>query len=132
VSSPAKFSDANHPEENASELSKSTIPRSRFRHGSEGPQIERHQGEFVTASAPQVFQGVTPERYTRMVEKARSAGIPMDGNSGSAAKFGVEVAWSYSPETHELSIQCLRTPFFLNAGDVEAKIRTLVQQSVMA
>jgi|SRR6185437_14467710 len=111
---------------------KATIQRSRSGRGSKEPEIARHQGEFVTASAPQVFHSVTPERYSRLVEKARSAGIPMDGNSGSAAKFGVEVAWSYSPQTQELSIQCLRTPFFLNAGDVEAKIRTLVQQSVMA
>ncbi len=86
----------------------------------------------MTASAAQIFHEVTPERYARLVEKARSAGIPMDGNSGTAAKFGVEVAWSYSPETQELSIQCLRTPFFLQVGDIEAKIRTLVQQSVMA
>lgn len=86
----------------------------------------------MRASAPQVFHGVTRERYTLMIEKVRSAGIPMEGNSGSAAKFGVEVAWNYSPETQELSIQCLRTPFFLKAGDVDAKIRTLVQQSVLA
>lgn len=86
----------------------------------------------MTATAPQIFHGVTPERYARLIEKAGSAGIPIDGNNGSASKFGVEVAWSYSPETQELSIQCLRTPFFLHAGDVEAKIRTLVLQTVMA
>ena len=86
----------------------------------------------MTASAPQTFHGVTPERYARLVEKASAAGIPMDGNAGSAAKFGVEVAWNYSPETQELTIHCLRTPFFLNAGDVEAKIRSLVQQVATA
>lgn len=91
-----------------------------------------NEGEFVTRSAPQVFHGVTPERYARLVEKARSAGIPIEGNTGSAAKFGVEVEWRYESETQELSIHCLRTPFFLKAGDVEARIRSLVQQSAAA
>jgi hypothetical protein len=84
----------------------------------------------VAASAPNVFQGVTPEKYALLVEKARGAGIEMEGNTGSAAKFGVEVAWNYSPETQELSLQCLRTPFFLSAADVDAKIQSLVNQAM--
>lgn len=84
----------------------------------------------MAASAPHVFHGITPERYARLVEKARGAGIEMQGNSGSATKFGVEVEWNYSPETQELTLQCLRTPFFLTAADVDAKIQSLVNEAL--
>lgn len=46
----------------------------------------------MAASEPQIFKGVAPEKYARLVEKARGAGIDMAGNSGSASKFGVEVS----------------------------------------
>ena len=83
-------------------------------------------------SAPQTFKGVTPERYENLANRARMAGIPLTGNSGSAAMFGIEVCWNYSPETEELVIQCLRAPFFMNHGEVDAKIRNLVEQTAMA
>ena len=83
----------------------------------------------MAPSAPQTFHNVSPATFEKLAQKARSAGIPLDGNSGSASKFGVEVEWNYSPEKQELTIQCLRTPFFLKSGDVDAKIRDLVQQT---
>jgi hypothetical protein len=83
-------------------------------------------------SAPQTFKGVTPERYEILANRARMAGIPLNGNSGSAALFGIEVCWNYSLETQELIIQCLRTPFFMKQGEVDDKIRNLVEQSAMA
>jgi hypothetical protein len=67
-----------------------------------------------------------------LANRARTAGIPLTGNSGSAAMFGIEVCWNYSLETGELVIQCLRAPFFMNHGEVDAKIRSLVEQTAMA
>jgi hypothetical protein len=72
---------------------------------------------------------VTPERYEMLAERARAAGIPLEGDSGSATMFGIEVSWNYSPETHELTIQILQTPFFVKQDQVEAKIRRLVEQT---
>ena len=80
--------------------------------------------------APQVFTGVTPEQYARLAERARGAGIDLDGNNGTASKFGVEVRWNYEPENQRLTIQVLKTPFFLNAADVDGRIQTLVQESL--
>jgi hypothetical protein len=84
----------------------------------------------MSASAPQVFSGITPEKYARLVDKARKAGIEMNGNSGTGAKFGVEIAWNYSPETQELTLQCLKSPFFMSAADVDKRMQMLVQQSL--
>ena len=84
----------------------------------------------MTQSAPQVFKGVTPEQDARLQVKAQAAGIDLSGNSGSATKFGVEVAWNYSPEKKELTLHCLNTPFFLKPEDVDAKINALVKESL--
>jgi hypothetical protein len=84
----------------------------------------------MAPSAPQVFNGVTPDQNARLVEKAKTAGIDISGNSGTATKFGVQIAWNYTPATQELTLQCLKTPFFMNASDVNTKIHSLVAQSL--
>jgi hypothetical protein len=84
----------------------------------------------MAASPPQVFKGITPEQYARLTEKAGESGIALSGPSGTASKFGVEVTWNYSQDTRELTLQCLKTPFFVKAAEVDAKIATLVQQSL--
>jgi hypothetical protein len=81
-------------------------------------------------SAPQVFKGVTPEQYARLVEKANASGLELTGNSGTASKLGVEVAWTYLPDAQQLTIQCLKAPFFMKTSDIDAKIQTLVTQSL--
>jgi hypothetical protein len=80
--------------------------------------------------AQHVFQGVTPDKYDLLVEKARASGIELSGNSGTASKFGVEISWSYSPEAQELTLQCLKCPFFMKKADLDAKIDTLVRENL--
>ena len=84
----------------------------------------------MAASTPQVFQGVTPEQYAVLVEKARAAGIDLSGPSGTASKFGVEVSWNYVAATQELTLHTLKTPMFIKTADVDAKIQSLVKQSL--
>jgi hypothetical protein len=81
-------------------------------------------------SAPQVFKDISPEQYSRLVEKAKASGIDLGGNSGTASKFGVEIAWTYVPDSQQLTIQCLKTPFFMSTSDIDTKIQTLVAQTV--
>lgn len=76
---------------------------------------------------PQIFSSITPGHYTKLVEKANAAGIDLSGNTGKASKFGVEVAWNYAPETQQLTLQCLKTPFFVKTEEVNSKLRELVQ-----
>jgi hypothetical protein len=49
---------------------------------------------LVAKFAPQVFSGIAPGQYARLIEKAKAAGIDLSGNSGTATKFGVEVSWA--------------------------------------
>jgi hypothetical protein len=88
------------------------------------------QEKTLTATAPQVFSNISPEQYARLMQKAGEAGFNFTGNSGTASQFGVEVAWNYSPETRELGIQCLSTPFFITPETVNARIKGLVEEVV--
>ena len=81
-------------------------------------------------SEAQVFKSITPEQYAKLTAKAQAAGIDLSGNSGTASKFGVEVAWNYQPETQELTLHCLRAPFFVKPEEVHAKLQALVKESL--
>jgi hypothetical protein len=89
---------------------------------------QKFQEIRMAPSAPQIFKGISPAQYERLVAKAETAGIALNGNSGTASKYGVEISWNYQPEIQELSLQCLKTPFFVNAADVNSKIQTLVKE----
>ena len=84
----------------------------------------------ITENKTQVFSGVTPANFARLVEKVNAAGIEISGNSGQASKMGVEVAWNYSEETQQLELTCLHAPFFVSADDVNTKLRTLVGEAL--
>lgn len=80
-------------------------------------------------SPPLVFSGITPGQFAKLTAKARAAGIDLSGNRGRASKFGVEIEWSYSAETGELTLHCLDTPPFVKPEAVNAKIMALVKAS---
>lgn len=84
----------------------------------------------MAPSAPQVFSGITPAHYATLTQKAKAAGIDLGGLAGTASSFGVDVAFNYSPESQHLSLQCLKTPFFIQPEDVNAKIRSLVKETL--
>ncbi|MGA8090184.1 MAG: hypothetical protein WCA10_23130 [Terracidiphilus sp.] len=86
----------------------------------------------MAASTPQVFSGITPAKYAKLIEKANTAGVAMSGNSGRASRMGVEVEWNYSAEKQELVLTCLRTPIFMSAGNVNARLQELVNQALQA
>jgi len=84
----------------------------------------------MAAGEPQVFNGVTRDQYAKLAEKARGAGIELNGNNGTASKFGVEVTWNYSPADQVLTMQCLKAPFFMSRADVDGRIQKLVHESL--
>ncbi len=84
----------------------------------------------MSQNPPLVFSNITSAQYAVLISKAESNGISITGNSGTASKYGVEVAWNYSPDAQQLTLQCLKTPFFMSAADVDAKLQSLVDQSI--
>lgn len=85
----------------------------------------------MVQNAPQTFSGITPDQYAQLIVKAKASGLELSGNSGTASKFGVEVQWNYSPESQQLTVQCLRTPMFVSASSVYGKLQSLVEQSTI-
>ncbi|MGA7857760.1 MAG: hypothetical protein WCA11_07540 [Terracidiphilus sp.] len=81
---------------------------------------------------PLVFSNIAPAQFSALVAKAKASGVELVGNSGTASRYGVEISWNYVPESQQLTFQCLKTPFFVNAADVHAKLKTLVDQSLAA
>lgn len=81
-------------------------------------------------AAAKIFSGIAPEHYAKLTAKAQAAGIDLSGNSGTATKFGVEIAWEYSPEARQLTLHCLRTPFFVKPEDVYSRVEALVKESL--
>lgn len=82
----------------------------------------------MAIGAPQVFYGITPDAYARLIQKANASGVALSGNSGTASKYGVEVAWNYSPELQQLTLQCLKSSMFFRTQDVEGKLQSLVKE----
>jgi hypothetical protein len=85
----------------------------------------------MAQNPPRTFSGITPDQYAQLIVKAKASGLDLDGNSGTASKFGVEVQWNYSPESQQLTVQCLRTPMFVSAATVYGKLQALVEQSTV-
>lgn len=86
----------------------------------------------MAASTPQIFSGITPAQFATLTEKARAAGVAMNGNNGRASRMGIEVEWNYSEQRQELTLACLHTPFFASPHDVNEKLRELVNESLTA
>jgi len=76
------------------------------------------------------FSGITPQQFSTLSGKAQAAGIGLNGNSGSASKFGVQVSWDYDPASERLTLQCLSTPFFLKPEEVNRKIQALMNETL--
>jgi hypothetical protein len=84
----------------------------------------------MTENDPLAFSRITPEQFATLCAKAKDAGIELDGSSGTTSKYGVEVRWDYDTAQRRLVLEVLKTPFFIDAADVYAKLRSLVNQSL--
>ncbi|MGB8260418.1 MAG: hypothetical protein WCE75_08705 [Terracidiphilus sp.] len=83
----------------------------------------------MSEKEPMVFTGITPEHYGRLSAKAREAGIAMDGESGRATKFGVEIEWKYEAAEQRLTLACLSKPFFVSDEDLHKRMQSLVEST---
>jgi hypothetical protein len=77
--------------------------------------------------AKQTFTNISQQQFSCIVQQAQSNfGISIGGNSGTASKSGVTVAWNYDPNAQTLDIQCTDAPFFLGCGTINSKIHDIV------
>ena len=60
----------------------------------------------------QTFNNITDPVWQCLRAKAAAAGIQVNSNTGSAGKFGVQVAWTYDPAAHTLQLQAVKHGIF--------------------
>jgi hypothetical protein len=78
------------------------------------------------ACATQVFDNITPQRFTCLAQKAAASGINLNGNQGQASHSGVTIRWNYDPVGQTLELKCLAHPFLVSDGTVNHRIHDLV------
>ena len=81
---------------------------------------------------PLVFSNIPPAQYAQLIERARANGVELSGNSGTASRLGVEIRWNYSPETKQLTLECMKAPFIMSKAAVYAKLKSVVDDSLSA
>jgi hypothetical protein len=77
--------------------------------------------------AAQVFSGITASRFQCLIAKAAANGIEISGNSGSASKDGITIAWNFDPDAGSLTLQCTDSPIFMPCGVINGKLEQLVE-----
>ncbi len=78
----------------------------------------------------QIFDDITAEQFEKLQAKAKTAGIPLEGASGEATKMGIHFGWNYEQAEGRLTVQCLQVPFFVSCSDVNARIESLVKETL--
>jgi hypothetical protein len=81
----------------------------------------------MSACPSQTFSNITLGQFANLEKKAQAAGIPIQGDSGAASKFGGHFTWNYDPAAQQLTITVTETPFLMNCESVNARIKALVE-----
>ncbi len=76
--------------------------------------------------AAQVFSDFAPDRFGRLVAKAATEGVTIDGPSGTFTHSDVTVTWNYDANAQSLTIQCINAPFIPGCGAINAGIHNLI------
>ena len=92
------------------------------------PRVERiASGE--AACEPQLFSQVTPEKWQRLVTKAAENGLTIGGNEGQASRDNYTFAWKYDPAAQQLTLWCVKKPFFAPCSAINEEIHKIVDNA---
>src|SRR6202034_3819665 len=73
------------------------------------------------------FRGITCSVFARLRKKAAQNGIPIARPAGEAVKDGVRIQWKYDPDAEMLEVECVKTPFGIDAARVNQRLKLEVQ-----
>lgn len=73
------------------------------------------------------FRGITRAVFARLRKKAAQNGIPIARQAGEAAKDGVKIRWNYDPDSELLEVECVKTPFWIDAARVNQRLSLEIQ-----
>lgn len=73
------------------------------------------------------FRGITRAVFRRLRKKATQNGLPVAGPAGEAVKDGVGIEWKYDAEREILEVECVKTPFWMDAARVNRRLSLEIQ-----
>jgi len=74
-----------------------------------------------------MFRGITRALFKRLQKKAKQNGLQVIEPTGEAVKDGVRIQWNYDAEREVLELQCVKTPFWIDAARVQKRLRQEVE-----
>lgn len=83
--------------------------------------------------APKItFRGITRTLFERLRKKARQSGLEVIQPTGEAIKDGVRIQWKYDAKRELLELQCVKTPFWIDAARVQKRLRQEIESTLGA
>jgi hypothetical protein len=76
------------------------------------------------------FRGITGAIFARLRKKATQNGIPVGRPAGEAVKDGVRIQWKYDPDAELLEVECVHTPFWIDAARVNRKLSREIEATL--
>jgi hypothetical protein len=76
------------------------------------------------------FRGITCSVFARLRKKATQNGIPIARPAGEAVKDGVRIQWKYDPDSELLEVECVKTPFWIDATRVNRRLSLEIQATL--
>jgi hypothetical protein len=73
------------------------------------------------------FRGITRSIFARLRKKATQNGISVARPTGEAVKDGVKLQWKYDADAELLEVECVKTPFWIDARRVNRRLIQEVQ-----
>jgi hypothetical protein len=76
------------------------------------------------------FRGITRTIFARLRKQAMQNGIPIGRPAGEAVQDGVRIQWKYDPDAEMLEVECVKTPFWIDAARVNQRLSLEVQATL--
>ena len=76
------------------------------------------------------FRGITRAVFARLRKKATQNGIPIACPAGEAVKDGVRIQWKYDADAEMLEVECVQTPFWIDAARINQRLSLEVQATL--
>ena len=78
------------------------------------------------------FRGITRAVFARLRKKATQNGMPIARPVGEAMKDGVRIQWKYDADAELLEVECVKTPFWIDAERVNRRLSREIEAALGA
>jgi hypothetical protein len=76
------------------------------------------------------FRGITRAVFARFRKKAMQNGVRIARPPGEAVKVGIRIQWKYASDAELLEVECVKTPFWINAARVNQRLSLEIQATL--